>query len=245
MRELNIINEQVVLGKDFKVYGDFENPLFLAKDVAEWIGYDSPSINKMLNNVDQDEKLKRTIFHSGQNREMWFLNKKGLIQVLSNSRKLNAKVLLNRLNIGYKIKRTPKQTEFEMMLKYAINVHINKTELDWEYCPFNGEDEFLTYQDAIYYETEYYFNNYRVDFYFPKFNLVVEYDEKQHEYKREEDLDRENYIKGRNELIKFIRVKDGEEFEGIIYIILFMNIFIVYGFKWIIYICTFQCIFII
>lgn len=29
--ELQIINQQEILGKDFKVYGDAENPLFLAK----------------------------------------------------------------------------------------------------------------------------------------------------------------------------------------------------------------------
>lgn len=34
-KEVSIINEQNVLEKDFKVYGTFENPLFLAKDVAE------------------------------------------------------------------------------------------------------------------------------------------------------------------------------------------------------------------
>ena len=35
--ELQIIDERELLGKEFKMYGDFENPLFLAKDVAEWI----------------------------------------------------------------------------------------------------------------------------------------------------------------------------------------------------------------
>lgn len=91
MRELNIINEQVVLGKEFKVYGDFENPLFLAKDVAEWIGYDISSINKMLNNVDADEKLNGIIFRAGQNREMIFLTEDGLYEVLMQSRKPIAK----------------------------------------------------------------------------------------------------------------------------------------------------------
>lgn len=37
MTEIQIIEQRVVLGKDFKIYGDYENPLFLAKDVAEWI----------------------------------------------------------------------------------------------------------------------------------------------------------------------------------------------------------------
>jgi hypothetical protein len=30
---LEVINSQEVLGKDFKIYGDYDNPLFLAKDV--------------------------------------------------------------------------------------------------------------------------------------------------------------------------------------------------------------------
>ncbi len=35
MNELKIIDEREVLGKQLRIYGDFENPLFLAKDVAE------------------------------------------------------------------------------------------------------------------------------------------------------------------------------------------------------------------
>ncbi|GAA0102522.1 hypothetical protein UT300012_32370 [Paraclostridium bifermentans] len=89
MRELNIVNEQVVLGKEFKVYGDFENPLFLAKSVADWIGH--TDLSRMVGLVDEDEKLKRTIYVSGQNREMWFLTEDGLYEVLMQSRKPIAK----------------------------------------------------------------------------------------------------------------------------------------------------------
>lgn len=39
MNSLTVIEERKVLGKDFKVYGTIENPLVLAKDVAEWIDY--------------------------------------------------------------------------------------------------------------------------------------------------------------------------------------------------------------
>ncbi|MGE7649191.1 hypothetical protein ACQKM1_15605 [Peribacillus frigoritolerans] len=35
--ELTVMHEQDVLGQEFKVYGDAANPLFLAKDIAEWI----------------------------------------------------------------------------------------------------------------------------------------------------------------------------------------------------------------
>lgn len=34
----------------------------------------------MLNTIDEDEKLVRTIFVSGQNREMWFLTEDGLYE---------------------------------------------------------------------------------------------------------------------------------------------------------------------
>ena len=89
MKELKIIKQQEVLGKDFKVYGDFENPLFLAKDVAEWIEHSD--VSTMLRNIDSDEKLIQTIFVSGQNREAWFLTEDGLYEVLMQSRKPIAK----------------------------------------------------------------------------------------------------------------------------------------------------------
>ena len=87
--ELAIINEQEVLGKHFTVYGTADEPLFLAKDVAEWIEHSKPSI--MIDTVDEDEKLRETIFTSGQNREVWFLTENGLYEVLMQSRKPLAK----------------------------------------------------------------------------------------------------------------------------------------------------------
>ena len=98
INELKVINEQVVLGKVFRVYGDLENPLFLAKDVAEWIDYaykdkkkGTRNVNMMLNTVDDDEKLVARLFTSGQNREMWFLTEDGIYEVLMQSRKPIAK----------------------------------------------------------------------------------------------------------------------------------------------------------
>ena len=71
-----------ILDKEFKIYNTIEEPLFLAKDVAEWIDYDKTSINKMLNTVDEDEKLNGTLFLSGQNRKVWFLTEAGVYEVL-------------------------------------------------------------------------------------------------------------------------------------------------------------------
>lgn len=77
------------MGKDFTVYGDINNPLFLAKDVADWIEHSD--VSKMIKAVDDDEKLMRTLFVSGQNREVWFLTEYGLYEVLMQSRKPIAK----------------------------------------------------------------------------------------------------------------------------------------------------------
>ena len=89
MKELTVIQQQEILGKPLTVYGDFENPLFLAKEVAEWIENKQPT--QMVELVDEDEKLKCIINTSGQNREMWFLTENGLYEVLMQSRKPIAK----------------------------------------------------------------------------------------------------------------------------------------------------------
>ena len=91
MKELKVIDERVVFEKNFRVYGDFENPLFLAKDVAEWIDYDKEKVGQMLNTVDIDEKITSPIHYSGQVRNMWFLTEDGLYEVLMLSRKPIAK----------------------------------------------------------------------------------------------------------------------------------------------------------
>ena len=80
MNTLKILDEREVLGKCFKIYGDFENPLFLAKDVAEWIEHNKPS--ELTQNVDENEKLKAIISLSGQNREVIMLTEDGLYEVL-------------------------------------------------------------------------------------------------------------------------------------------------------------------
>lgn len=86
---LEVFNQQEVLGKDFKVYGTPEEPLFLAKDVAKWIEHTHTT--RMLESIDEDEKLNGVIFHAGQNREMTFLTEDGLYEVLMQSRKPIAK----------------------------------------------------------------------------------------------------------------------------------------------------------
>ena len=89
MRDITILNNQEVLGKSFSVYGDIDNPLFLAKDVAEMIGHNQ--VARMIELVDEDEKLKCLVSTSGQARVAWFLTEYGLYEVLMQSRKPIAK----------------------------------------------------------------------------------------------------------------------------------------------------------
>ena len=89
MNDLQVIYNQEVLGQEFKIYGTKEEPLFLAKDVANWIEH--KNITHMINTVDEDEKLTYTICNSGQGREMWSLTEDGLYEVLMQSRKPIAK----------------------------------------------------------------------------------------------------------------------------------------------------------
>lgn len=84
-----IIHQANVLGHDLPIYGTAENPMFLAKDIAELIEHSNPS--SMLATVDDDEKLVETMFISGQNRNYWFLTEHGLYEVLMQSRKPIAK----------------------------------------------------------------------------------------------------------------------------------------------------------
>lgn len=92
--KLQVLDQREVLGKEFKVYGDIDNPLFLAKDVAEWIDYQKTkkgyyNTSKMLNTVDDDEKL--TILNKDSGGSKCYLTEDGLYEVLMQSRKPIAK----------------------------------------------------------------------------------------------------------------------------------------------------------
>lgn len=83
--QLQIIDQREVLGKDFKIYGTKEEPLFLAKDVANWIGHSQADV--MIRKVDEDEKVLNTVHTLGGSQKSWFLTENGLYEVLMQSRK--------------------------------------------------------------------------------------------------------------------------------------------------------------
>ena len=87
---IQVIATRNLFGKELRIYGSIEQPLFLAADVAEWIEYNGRT-GQLLQSVDDNEKLMHTIYASGQGRQMWFLTENGLYEVLMQSRKPIAK----------------------------------------------------------------------------------------------------------------------------------------------------------
>jgi len=92
---LQLIDKREVLGKNLRIYGTIEEPLFLAKDVAEWIEHSD--VSAMIRNIDENEKTKMIIPSEycsegiQSNTEYWFLTEDGLYEVLMQSRKAIAK----------------------------------------------------------------------------------------------------------------------------------------------------------
>lgn len=82
-------NEVTLMGKTFNVYGTVEEPLFRAKDVADWI--EISNVSQMLQSVDEDEKGIYNAYTLGGNQDVWFLTENGVYEVLMLSRKPIAK----------------------------------------------------------------------------------------------------------------------------------------------------------
>jgi|GEM_PF-3068838 len=89
--EITILETREIAGSLYTIYGTFEEPLFLAQDVADVLG--NNRADKMVQKVDDDEKIKmafkRTSSQSTQTQ--WFLTEDGLYETLMQSRKPIAK----------------------------------------------------------------------------------------------------------------------------------------------------------
>lgn len=87
--ETTVVATREILGKIVQVYGSFKDPLFLAQDVAEWIGV--ANVSQMVSALDDVDKLVYVIHTTGQRRSVLMLTEDGLYEVLMLSRKPIAK----------------------------------------------------------------------------------------------------------------------------------------------------------
>ena len=80
----------MLLDREIDVWGTFDNPLFLASDVAAWIQHSD--VSTMVKLVDEDEKVFLTNpNNSCGGQGTWFLTENGLYEILMRSRKKIAK----------------------------------------------------------------------------------------------------------------------------------------------------------
>lgn len=129
---ITILSEQEIFDMQFTMYGNIDDPLFLAKDVAEWI--ENKNVSQMLNIVDDDEKVIYNVYTLGGNQDAWFLTEDGLYEVLMHSRKPVAKafkkevksILKQLRKTGAVITESATQEAIDFESKYGIR-RIRKT----------------------------------------------------------------------------------------------------------------------
>ena len=100
--EVFVISEQEVLGKIFRVYGTFENPLFMVKEIAEWIEYDISKSSRLIESIDDEEKVRHYVSTLGGVQETWFVSEDGMYEILMQSRKPIAKQFKKQVKIVLK-----------------------------------------------------------------------------------------------------------------------------------------------
>ena len=143
---IKVIAEKEICGKQFRVWNTPEEPLFLAKDVAQWLGYEggSQAAKNMCRSVDAEEKVKCTTClpwgNGYQIRPAWFLTEDGLYEITMQSKKPKAKQFKKevkkvlkeiRLTGGY-IPTTDDMTDEELMARAyeiaqrTINMRVNQ-----------------------------------------------------------------------------------------------------------------------
>ncbi|ATN94347.1 antirepressor [Lysinibacillus phage vB_LspM-01] len=124
---ISIIKQQEVLGKDFAIYGTFEEPLFLAKDVANWIEHSNARM--MVKSIDEEDKVVNNVYTLGGSQETLFVTEDGLYEILMQSRKPIAKKFKKevkailkeiRMHGGY-ISTNEEETD-EMILSKALRI---------------------------------------------------------------------------------------------------------------------------
>ena len=124
-REISIVSRSNFMGQEVDVYGTAEEPLFLAKDVAKWIGHSDVSM--MMRNVDEDEKVTSNVCTPGGRQNAWFLTEDGLYEVLMQSRKPIAKQfkkgvkdILKTIRRAGEFKAQPQQSPLQPKLSDKI-----------------------------------------------------------------------------------------------------------------------------
>lgn len=115
-QNLTVIDSEVICNQQVNVYGTRENPLFLAKDVANWLGHSNPSM--MLSKIDKEDKIIIYAKLSLQNSDIT----NAYISSESDSCKSNNYLFLTEFGV-YEVlmqSRLPKAKEFKKGVKEIL-----------------------------------------------------------------------------------------------------------------------------
>ena len=133
-------------------------------------------------------------------------------EAIRNLLKRNPELSKHFTKSSYLSNRGRYENQFEMddigvdilINKFKYNIHSAR----FEYKYFNEIKDFIDAMEIAYVE-QYPVNNYKIDLYIPKHNIAIEIDEKEHKYKKEYDLKRQDYIENKIHC-KFIHINEGE-----------------------------------
>ncbi len=121
---MTVLYEQEVFNRPFKVYGTPQEPLFLAKDVAQMLEH--KDVSMMIRHIDADEKVANIVCTPGGEQKAWFLTERGLYEVLFRSRKPIAKEFKAKVkDILYSIRTTGQYGADNTALAQALNQMLN------------------------------------------------------------------------------------------------------------------------
>lgn len=115
-QNLTVIDSGVICNQQVNVYGTREKPLFLAKDVANWLGHSNPSM--MLSKIDKEDKIIIYAKFSLQNSDIT----NAYISSESDSCKSNNYLFLTEFGV-YEVlmqSRLPKAKEFKKGVKEIL-----------------------------------------------------------------------------------------------------------------------------
>jgi very-short-patch-repair endonuclease len=184
-----IFNSELTQGRDLRVFGTYDNPLFVAKDIAEMLGYKDTK-KAVRDNIDEYNTLIwQNISIKYPNIQLQahtkLINKKGIQSLIIYSKKHNEKLnkfLEDEFDIKFDcLKRLTKETEY-------INIIIktfNTEKMTTQYSIDNGK--------------------YFIDLYFNEYKIAIECDEFGHNDRDQiYEEKREQYIKDKIGC-KFIR----------------------------------------
>lgn len=85
--EIKIVGEVRFQNRVLNVYGNLDEPLFKAADVADLVEYGPGNIWNLVQLCEEDEHLLLPLIVAGQRRQVTFITETGLYNILSQSRK--------------------------------------------------------------------------------------------------------------------------------------------------------------